>query len=55
METRATDCPDCKGKGAVERSEVEDDRKWLEVFPRLCDRCGGIGKIVNPKPSTEGS
>ena len=55
MAERATDCPECKGKGTVGRSEFGDDRKWLEVFPRLCDRCGGTGKVADPRPGTEGS
>jgi DnaJ-class molecular chaperone len=55
MQALATECPDCAGKGILERTEAEDDRKWLEVFPRLCDRCSGTGKVTKPRPSTEGS
>jgi len=55
MQALATECPDCAGKGIIERTEAEDDRKWLEVFPRLCDRCSGTGKVNKPRPSTEGS
>jgi len=55
MGEHAADCPDCKGKGTVERTEAEDDRKWLEVFPRLCDRCGGTGKVAKPRSGVDGS
>ena len=55
MTELATECPDCEGKGILQRTEDEDQRKWLEVFPRLCDRCGGTGKLIRPKPSTENS
>ena len=30
-------CPDCKGEGS----------KWLFVFPVICDRCGGTGKVIS--------
>jgi DnaJ-class molecular chaperone len=55
MQALATECPDCEGEGILERTEAEDHRKWLEVFPRLCDRCNGTGKLANPRPSTESS
>ena len=42
----ATECPECEGKGVLERTEREDGRKWLQVFPRLCDRCSGTGKVA---------
>ena len=54
MQELATECPDCGGKGILERAEAEDGRKWLEVFPCLCDRCGGTGKITKLRPSSEG-
>jgi hypothetical protein len=40
---------------SLKRTEAEDHRKWLEAFPRLCDRCGGTGKIAKLKPSAEDS
>lgn len=43
------ECPDCEGKGILERMEPDDGRKWLEVFPRLCERCGGTGKVAKPR------
>jgi len=55
MAELATGCPDCEGKGILQRAEDEDHRKCLEVFPRLCDRGGGTGKLIRPKPSTENS
>ena len=55
MQKFATECPDCHGKGILERMEPEDNRKWLEVFPRLCDRCGGTGNLTDPKPRAEAS
>ena len=53
MAELATECPDCEGKAILQRAEDEDHRKWLEVFERLCDRYGGTGKLIRPKPSTE--
>ena len=55
MAELAIECPDCEGKGILQRTEDEDQRKWLEVFPRLCDRCGGTGMLIRPKPRTENS
>ena len=26
--------------------------KWLEVSPRLCERCGGTGKVAKPRAGT---
>ena len=46
------ECPDCEGKGILERMESDDGRKWLEVFPRLCERGGGTGKVAKPRAGT---
>jgi len=32
MAELATECPNCEGKGILQRAEDEDHRKWLEVF-----------------------
>ena len=46
------ECPDCGGKGILERMEPDDGRRWLEVFPQLCERCSGAGKVSKPTPGS---
>jgi hypothetical protein len=49
----ATECSGSEGKGVLERTERQDGRKWLQVCPRLCERCSRTGKFAKPRAGGE--
>lgn len=40
------ECPECKGKGRW--VETEDDGQMVETVTKVCEACGGTGRVIEP-------